>query len=265
MSITNKLPLSVCIVSFNEEENIGRTLESLAGIAAEIIVVDARSTDRTPQIAESYGAAVYSEDWKGHIKQKNSALEKCRQPWILAVDCDEVVSPVLRRSIAQKVTSEAIKGYCLNRRSFYLGKLLRYAWQPDWKLRLVHKNLNPRWGGYDPHDVLIVEGSTAKLEGDLIHYSYKNLGDHYERLVKYARIVAESYHRNGRKFCWYNLIVNPLSAFVKKYVVRRSFLDGIQGLCVAMSSLIYVFLKYMFLWEIEQSETSRSLAKIEKK
>ena len=265
MSITNRLPLSVCIISFNEEENIGRTLESFGDIAAEIIVVDSHSTDRTRQIAGDYGATVYVENWKGHVRQKNSAMKKCNQPWILAVDCDEVGSPDLKRSIAQKVKSGEIKGYFLNRRSFYLGKLLNYAWQPDWKLRLVHTSLNPRWGGYDPHDALIIDGTTAKLKGDLIHYSYKDLNDHLERLVKYAGIVADSYHRDGRRFHWYNLIVNPASAFVKKYFIQRSFLDGIQGVCVSMSSFIYVFLKYMFLWEIEQSKASRPLAKIEKK
>jgi glycosyltransferase involved in cell wall biosynthesis len=259
MSITDKLPLSVCIISFNEEENIGRTLESIEGIASEIIVVDSHSTDRTHQIAVDYGAVVFAEDWKGHIRQKNSALEKCNQPWILAIDCDEVVSPELKRSIAQKIKSPEIKAYWLNRRSFYLGKLLKYAWQPDWKLRLVHKSSNPRWGGYDPHDALIIDGTTAKLEGDLIHFSYKDLRDHLERLVKYARIVADSYHRDGRKFHWYNLIINPISAFFKKYFIRRAFLDGIQGFFVSMSSFIYVFLKYTFLWEIEQTGVSGTL------
>jgi hypothetical protein len=91
------------------------------------------------------------------------------------------------------------KGYYVNRRSFYLGKLLKYAWQPDWKLRLVHRSLNPRWTGYDPHDVLVIDGVAEKLHGDLIHYSYKDLGDHLDRLLKYAGITADSYYRQGRR------------------------------------------------------------------
>lgn len=264
MSITDKPPLSVSIISFNEEENISRSLESIKEIAAEIIVVDAHSADRTREIAAGYGALVYTEEWKGHIRQKNSALEKCRQPWILAIDCDEVVSPDLKQSILQKVKAQAAGGYFLNRRSFYLGKLLKYAWQPDWKLRLVHRGLNPRWTGYDPHDVLTIDGKAAKLNGDLIHYSYKDLSDHLARLVKYARIASDSYHRNGRRFHGYNLIINPTTAFVKKYFIRRSCLDGIQGFIVSMSSFIYVFLKYTFLWEIERSEIFWRRRKIEK-
>jgi glycosyltransferase involved in cell wall biosynthesis len=264
MSTTDNLPLSVSIVSYNEEENIGRTLDSIADIAAEIIVVDAHSTDRTRQIAQDYGAVVYTEDWKGHIRQKNSALEKCNQPWILAVDCDEVISPVLKRSIDLKVRSGKVQGCCLNRRSYYLGKLLKYTWQPDWKLRLVHKSLNPRWGGYDPHDSLLIDGTTVKLVGDLIHYSYKDLSDHLERLVTYARIAADSYHKDGRPFCWYNLIINPMVAFFKKYVMKLAVLDGIQGFMVAISSFMYVFLKYSFLWEIQKKETMKKQKRFEK-
>jgi glycosyltransferase involved in cell wall biosynthesis len=260
MLITDKPPLSVSIISFNEEENIGRTLESIQEIAAEIIVVDAHSADRTREIAAGYGARVYTEEWKGHIRQKNSALEKCSQPWILAIDCDEVVSPDLKQSILQKVNSSVIKGYSLNRRSFYLGKLLMHAWQPDWKLRLVHRSLNPRWTGYDPHDVLTVEGDVERLHGDLIHYSYQNLDDHLERLVRYARITADSYRKTGRKFNWCHLLLNPVAAFLKKYLLQRSFLDGTQGFFVAMSSFIYVFLKYAFLWELEQSGASKTVA-----
>ena len=172
-----------------------------------------------------------------------------------------MVSDDLKAAIVAKVGATEIKGYFLNRRSFYLGKLLKHTWQPDWKLRLVHRSLDPRWGGYDPHDELLVRGETAGLDGDLIHYSYKNLNDHLERMVKYARIVAVSYHRDGKKFHWYNLVVNPASAFVKKYIVRRSYLDGIQGFCVAVSSFAYVFFKYMFLWEIEQAGPARSRGK----
>lgn len=258
MSIIDRLPLSVSMISFNEEENIGRTIDSVEDIAAEIVVVDSHSSDRTRQIALKHGASVFTEDWKGHVRQKNSALEKCRQPWILAIDCDEVVSPDLKRSIVHRVKSREVKGYWLNRRAFYLGKLLKHTWQPDMKLRLVPRSLNPRWVGYDPHDVLMVDGATGRLNGDLIHYSYKDLGDHLDRLVTYARIVAGSYARSGRKFRWYNLLINPLSAFLKKYFIQRSFLDGIRGFLVAVSSLIYVFLKYAFLWELERFGHPRS-------
>ncbi|WP_022851343.1 glycosyltransferase family 2 protein [Limisalsivibrio acetivorans] len=252
--MSSNLPLSVSIISFNEEDNIGRTLESVMGFAHEIIVVDSHSTDKTVEIAEAFGAKVYDEDWKGHVKQKNSAIEKCTQEWILSLDCDEVVTPELENSIRETVASGEKDGYIMNRRTFYAGKMLAHSWQPDNKLRLVKRSANPRWGGYDPHDVLEIEGTKGKLNGDLIHYSYRDINDHFQRLLKYAKTAAMSYHKNGRRFSMFRLIFNPPAAFIKKYIIRGGFLDGFHGLLVAVSSFIYVFLKYVFLWEIERNE-----------
>ncbi len=244
-----KLPLSVSLISFNEADNIARTLASIVDLAAEIVVVDSHSSDNTRAIAADFGAKVYEEDWKGHVAQKNSALSKCTQTWILALDCDEVVSSELHTAIAAAVTKDTIAGFRIKRRSEYLGKRLRYNWYPDKKLRLVKQSAKPRWEGYDPHDRLQATGPVGDLDGDLIHYSYKNLEDHFVRLVHYARITAESYHRKGRRFHWYQLVTRPLFAFFKKYLLRAGCLDGLQGFVVAVSSFVYVFLKYMFLWE----------------
>ena len=152
--MAEKLPLSVSLISFNEAENIARTLASIADFAAEIVVVDSHSSDDTRAIAADFGARVFEEDWKGHVAQKNSALSKCTQPWILALDCDEVVSPELQNAIKAAVTEDVGSGYRVKRRSDYLGKRLRYNWYPDRKLRLVKQDAEPRWAGYDPHDRL---------------------------------------------------------------------------------------------------------------
>ncbi|MEN8244254.1 MAG: glycosyltransferase family 2 protein [Thermodesulfobacteriota bacterium] len=252
MSTTAELPLSVSIISFNEAANIERTLDSVQPIASEIIVVDSHSTDNTRELAEQKGAKVFDEEWKGHIRQKNSALEKCTQPWILSLDCDEVLSVELREEIVRAAREGDRPGYQINRRTFYLGKLLSYAWQPDWNLRLVRRDAAPEWVGYDPHDRLQIEGPSGRLNGDLIHYSYADLKDHMQRLVAYAEIAANSYHRNGKLFRWDHLLMNPMAAFIKKYILKRAFLDGSQGFIVSMSSFIYVFLKYLFLWEIDR-------------
>jgi glycosyltransferase involved in cell wall biosynthesis len=250
-----KLPLSVVLISFNEEDNIGRTLESVSSIASEIIVVDSHSTDKTVEIAKQFGAKVYIEDWKGFTDQKNSALEKCTQSWVLSLDCDEVLNEELRQSIAGAVISGLFNGYVLNRRSFYLGKFMRFSWQPDRKLRLVRASANPRWDGGDLHESLHVDGQTGMLNGELEHYSYKDLQDHMSRVVKYARIGAENYKRKGHKKSFFKLVFNPPAAFIKKYFFKLGFLDGFRGLLVAFSSLFYVFLKYAFLWELENNKS----------
>ncbi|TCK59513.1 glycosyltransferase family 2 protein [Seleniivibrio woodruffii] len=246
-----KLPISVAIISFNEEQNIERTLKAVLPFVSEVIIVDSHSTDGTPEIARMLGAKVYDEDWKGHIAQKNSALAKCTMPWILCLDCDEVVDEGLRADIERAVNSGELDGYSVNRRTFYMGKFLKHSWQPDWKLRLVKRDSKPEWGGYDPHDVLKINGKTGKLRGGhLLHYSYKDIYDHYQRLVKYAKIAAQSYHKNGEDFCYCDLVIKPAFAFIKKYILKAGFLDGYAGFAVACSSFIYVYLKYLFLKEL---------------
>ncbi len=248
------LPLSVALISFNEEANIARTLEKVVVIAAEIIVIDSHSTDRTLEIAQHYGAKVFTEEWKGHIDQKNSALDKCTMEWILCIDCDEVLTEDLQKSITEVVTNGSANGYTINRRTVYLGKVLRYAWQPDRKLRLVRRSSLPRWGGYNPHDVLEIEGSTAKIpSGELLHYSYRDIRQHFEKTIYYAYHTAQSYHKKGRKPSLGKLLLSPLFSFARNYLIQRGFLDGIPGLIAGVSALVYVFLKYAFLWEISHS------------
>ncbi len=246
-----KLPLSVSIISFNEEKNIARTLDSIADLASEIIIVDSHSKDKTKEIAESYGAKVFTEDWKGHVAQKNSALKKCTQEWILSLDCDELVSSKLKQSIIEAITQNKESAFSVNRKTHYLGKLLHYAWQPDWNLRLVKKNTNPYWQGLDPHDELKCEGNSNKLEGELVHYSYKDVRNHFDKTLDYAQISAKSYKERGRKFSIWNLLLNPIVAFVRLYILRKGFLDGKHGLVAGFSTFVYTFLKYIFFWELE--------------
>ncbi len=245
------LPLSVTIISFNEESNIKRTLESVKEIASEIVVVDSHSTDKTREIAKGYDAKIYKEDWQGFICQKNSAFEKCTQDYILSIDCDEVVSSELKESITKAVTNQEAEGFYFNRKTFYLGKFLKHTWQPEWRLRLVKKSANPKWQGYDPHGNILILGKTKRIKGDLYHYSYKNIGDHFNRALEYSRISAEAYHGMGRRFRIYNLPINPLFAFIKTYFIKCGFLDGLRGFSVGVSVALSTFLKYLYLWEME--------------
>ncbi|MDC1068230.1 glycosyltransferase family 2 protein [Candidatus Kapabacteria bacterium] len=246
-----QLPLSVAVISFNEERIIHKMLDSISSIASEIIVVDSGSTDKTIEIAKKNGARVYIEEWKGHVAQKNSALSKCTNDWILSLDCDEIPDLDLLNEISDIINNKTFGAYQLNRATFYLGKMLKYAWQPDWNLRLVHKSTEPIWKGKDPHDKLYCNVKSKKINGKLIHHSYTGIYHHYSKLVRYAQISAESYHSEGKLFKISNLIVNPLSAFIRQYILRNAWKDGIHGFLVATSTMISTFLKYSFLWEIQ--------------
>jgi glycosyltransferase involved in cell wall biosynthesis len=249
-----KLNLSISIISYNEEKNIGRTLESIADIASEIIIFDSHSTDKTKEIAESFGAKVILAEWEGHIKQKNKALKSCTQEWIIALDCDEVITPELKSNIINAINNGTADGYKINRETFYIGKLLKYAWQPDWNLRLVRTSSNPRWEGKNPHDELKIDGNIEKLEGSLTHYSYKDMNNHFEKTIYYARLSAKTYFNMGKKFSLINLFLNPWVAFVRLYFIRQGFRDGMHGLIAGFSTFTYTALKYFFLWELEQKK-----------
>jgi glycosyltransferase involved in cell wall biosynthesis len=253
----NKLSLSVALISYNEEENIGRTLESVKDIASEIVVVDSGSTDKTVEIAKKYGAKVFVEEWKGYRDQKNSALKKCSMEWVLFLDCDEVVTSELKQSILKALKNSNADGYMVNRKTVYLGKPLNHAWQPDWKLRLVKKSSDPKWEGGNVHEYLTVDGKVEKLEGYLLHYTYRDIKDHFSKVVQYSYLAAVDMNERGKKFRLRKIIFNPAASFIREYFLKKGFLDGIRGFIVAVSATFYSFLKYIYLWEI-QSRNEKS-------
>lgn len=246
----NKIDLSVAIITFNEEERLEKTLKSISDIASEIIVIDSLSQDKTVEIAKKYGAKVFLEEWKGFVEQKNSLTSKCSQSFILYLDADEVISNELKQEIIKAVKEPKYDGYFLKRKTHYLGKLLNYAWQKDERLRLVKKDAEPLWKGEIVHEELFINGKTSLLNGCIIHYSYKNIKDHFTKTINYAYLSAKSYYIKGKKPAVTKLIFSPVFSFFKLYFLKRGFLDGVQGLIAGFSAYVYVFLKYAFLWEM---------------
>ncbi len=250
----NKLNLSVAVITFNEEERLEATLKSIEDIAQEIIVIDSYSNDNTLEIAKKYNARIFSEQWQGFVKQKNSLTSKCRCDYILYLDADEVVSDDLKTSIINAVKQQYAEGYYIKRKTYYLGRLLHYAWQKDEKLRLVKRSAMPLWKGEIVHEELQVTGKTEILSGYLIHYSYKDIDDHFKKTIRYAKLSAESYFIKGKKFKISRLIFSPFFSFIKLYFIKMGFRDGIHGFIAGVSAFIYVFLKYAFLWDMYRNK-----------
>lgn len=245
----SRLPLSIAVITLNEEVNLPRCLESVRDLAAEIVVVDSGSTDRTPEIARQAGALFVSQPWQGFTRQKNLALESCSQPWVLCLDADEAVSPELAEAIRRAFTPPpAVNSFKLNRRTCYLGEWIWHAWYPEWCLRLVRHDC-ARWIGADPHPSLSVAGTSAKLSGDLLHYSYTDLRGHLERTIRYARTSADSLSAADRRCRWYHLAISPWLALCKRLILKQGFRDGWRGWLIAYSSFLTVFAKYAFLAE----------------
>lgn len=250
--------ISAAIITFNEEENIVRTLESLKNFVDEIVIIDSGSSDRTIEIAKESGAKVFSEKWKGYSEQKNSLIEKCSSEWILFLDADEVITDELKNSIFKNLSAEnTFDGYFISRKTYYLGKLLKHSWQPDLKLRLVNKKSNPIWIGNEIHEKLEIDGKTGCLDSYLIHFSYKDISHHFRKTLNYSLISAKDYYNNKKKFSLYKLILNPCVAFIKMYFINLSMLDGIRGFIAAFSSAFYTFMKYLHLWEIDYTSKTK--------
>ena len=249
--------LSVVIITFNEEKNIGRCIDSVKKVADEIIVVDSCSTDKTAEIAKSKGAEVILQPFLGYVEQKNMALEVANSDFVLSLDADEALDKTLESSILEAKNDFNFKGYSMNRCTNYCGKFIRHgAWYPDKKLRLIDKK-NAYWGGDNPHDKLILkyESPIKHLKGDILHYSYNSIEEHVQQNNKFSTISAETYFKRGKKTNVFKMIVHPFWAFFLGYILRGGFLDGFYGFVVALHVAHLSFLKHAKLYH-KQKQTA---------
>lgn len=241
--------LSVVVITFNEERNIGKCLESVKDLADDIVVVDSYSTDRTEEIVRSFGARFVQHAFEGHIQQKNFAITQARYPHILSLDADEVLSERLKESIKRVKENWQYDGYYFNRLTNYCGKWIRHtSWYPARKLRLWDSRKG-KWGGVNPHDKFkLVKGSTRKfLKGDLFHYSYYSINEHIQQINKFSSIVAEAYFSEGKRITYFTIFFNPLWRLFRDYIIKLGFLDGFYGLVISGNAAYETFLKYLKL------------------
>lgn len=242
--------LSVVIITFNEEKNIGYCLGSVKNVADEIIVVDSNSTDRTVEIAQECGAVVHSQPFLGYVEQKNFALELASSEYVLSLDADEAIDKRLEASILDAKKQFSFDSYSMNRCTNYCGKFIRHgAWYPDRKVRLVRKDA-ARWGGDNPHDKIIMQDNTTTthLAGDILHYSYNSIEEHVQQNNRFSTISAETLHKRGKKTNPFRIVINPLWAFILGYFLRGGFLDGFHGFVIALHVAHLSFLKHAKLY-----------------
>lgn len=239
--------LSAVIITYNEEANIARCLDSLMEVADELLVVDSFSTDRTVAIAQEKGARVLEHPFEGHIQQKNHAMDRATHDLVLSLDADEALSQEAVRSVQRVKGAPGMDAYRLPRMTNYCGQWIRHCgWYPDRKLRLWDRKKG-RWGGMNPHDRVEMEKGAriADLEGDILHYSFPSIRSHAETANKFSEIVAAERHRKGKRpGIIFHLLLNPSFTFFKKYVLRGGFLDGYYGFVICVLSAYYNFLKY---------------------
>lgn len=246
--------LSVAIVCKDNQSTISRTLESVRGLAAHIIAIDSGSTDDTIPMLEAAGATVIRSEWLGHIKTKQKALEACQTDWILSLDSDESPEPELIAAIRAALASPGgVDAFALNRRTYYQGRPLRHAWQPEWRVRLIRRG-KAAWTGLDPHDVLAPASGTtvARLSGHLRHDSFPTFSEHMRKQWHHATTMAKSLHASGKRGSRLSLLVSPPGAFLKQLVLKRGFLDGRAGWLAAASTAMAALVKHATLLELDQ-------------
>lgn len=245
--------LSVVVITRNEERSLGRCLESVA-FADEIVVVDAESTDRTREIAERHRAKVTIEPWRGFVEQKNLALSRASGAWVLSLDADEWLSPEGAAEIRRALESPSASAYSVRRLSSLSGGFLARTWSPDRHVRLFRRDRGLFAGGSVHESVRLAPGTTvAKLRQPLFHESYRSIADYVTRMNRYTDLAAADLEARGARFRLARLLLSPPLTFLKLYVLRLGFLDGVRGYVVAAGSATYVVLKYAKLWEREIS------------
>jgi glycosyltransferase involved in cell wall biosynthesis len=252
--------ISVVLITLNEEANLPRTLESVQALVGdgkgEIIVVDSGSTDRTLEIARSFGAKIFSEPWKGFAAQKNSAMDKGAGDWILQLDADEALEPEVVNEIlfAAKPSREEV-GFWIPRKNFFLGRWIKHGgFYPDPKLRLIRRGAG-KFEEYGAHPTIKVNGPTGSLQHALIHNAYPTLRGYIDHMNSYSSSGAEVAIAKGRRgFSFLDIFVRPKLTFVYNYIFRLGFLDGREGLLLHAYHAVYVSWKYAKTWELSRRD-----------
>jgi glycosyltransferase involved in cell wall biosynthesis len=250
--------LSVIVITKNEERNIEDCLNSVRW-AQEIVVVDGGSQDKTLKLAKKFTKKVFVKPWEGYGASKNFALEQCTGSWILWLDADERVTEELGKEI-QALTDQhttPLSVYQMPRKAYFLGKWIRHCgWYPGYVPRLFKKGAG-RFSENKVHERFEFAGAVGKLQSDLLHYTDPNLWHYFEKFNRYTTLAADEMMEKRTLFRVSQLIVRPVWVFVRMYVVKLGFLDGIQGFILSVLSSCYVFTKYAKLWELSTS-TERS-------
>lgn len=245
---TTRLPaISAAVICFNEEQFIGRCLDSLAW-CDEIVVVDSGSTDRTAEIVNRFpNAELYERPFDNFMNQKNYALSLCRHEWVVSLDADEVLTPESIEEIQSLAFDKS--GYHIGRRAFIGDREIRFGtWSPDYQLRIFRKS-RARWGGTNPHESIYLEGNTGYLKSRMLHFSYETFDEFVVRNTKYAELMVDHLDRQGRTTFPAEPYLHCVGNFIKAYLLRGGFLDGAAGFFLARHIAGGSFLKYRLLAE----------------
>lgn len=255
--MADRSQITVIIPTFNEEENLPACLDSVDW-ADEVFVVDSFSTDATPSIAAERGARLVRHEYVNSATQKNWAIPQATHDWVMIVDADERVTPELREEVlAVLASSDPKDGYVIPRQNYFMGRRIRYSgWQNDSCLRLFRRDRG-RYQDRHVHADVEIDGTTGRLKGKLLHYTFRDFEQYMEKFDRYTGLAARDRAKRTPKVRWHHLALRPAARFARQYVFRGGFLDGRQGLIISSLAAYSVFMKYAKLLEIHEAEKKR--------
>lgn len=249
------MKLSATVITYNEEKNITDCLASLE-FADEIIVVDSGSTDRTEEICRKFPKVrFFRQEWLGYGRQKNVAASHASNDWILNLDADERVSPALRKSI-EAANTDSFSAARMARENYFGKHWIKHCgWYPDYTTRLYDRRRNC-FSERLVHESLEHDGKLITLDGNLLHYTYADIADYLRRMDSYSTLAAREIHQAGRKVGASSLLFRPCATFLKMYIIRKGFLDGLSGLILSLLYAQYTFCKYAKLTELSRQDAA---------
>lgn len=250
------MTISAAIITHNEERNIRRCLASLKGVVDEIVVLDAFSTDQTPEICREFGVEFHQRIWEGYSKSKNYLNTLTNSDYILSIDADEAPDERLIQELLRLKADGPSGVYRLNRLTNYCGKWIRHSgWYPDYKIRIFPKN-GSFWSGEFVHEELVYPDKLQVkiLEGHLLHYSYYSFKEHRQRADMYSELTAQKLHASGKKAGFLKPCLSAMGRFIAMYFIKQGFLDGRMGFKIALISAASNKYKYSELRRLNRED-----------
>jgi glycosyltransferase involved in cell wall biosynthesis len=254
--------ISATVICLNEEDHIGELLETIRWVD-EIVVVDSGSADKTIEIASRFTSKIFQKDFESFLDQHRFADSKTTHDWLLWVDADERVSPEMRAAIealSKRTDAELPEGFRFARRTWYLGKWIKHSgWYPDRQMRLYRKAAS-FWDGMAPHETARVRGTVEDADGEILHFTKRDLAHHHRAIDNFTSQAAKAIVKKGRVKSAVSIFFSVFAAFLRSFVIKLGFLDGIQGLFIAFFTAYGVFLKHAKAWELKSNPARRPLS-----
>jgi (heptosyl)LPS beta-1,4-glucosyltransferase len=245
------MKITSIIIAKDEEHNIARCIQSLLECIDEIIIlIDSRTSDKTEEVVKSFLVKYKSVEWKGFSETKKYGVSLASNDWILWIDADEALTPELSKEIIVfKKAPPRFDAYTFPRKANFLGKWIMHSgWYPGRVARLFNKN-KISFSDNDVHEHLVINSQSGKFKNDIEHYTDPTIQHYFEKFNNYTSLAAEELFKKGKSFSITDIIIRPIAIFIKMYILKRGFLDGIQGFILAVFSSAYVFTKYCKFWE----------------